>query len=63
MNSNHEQRVRELIAEGLTPAEARREARAERTEQQRLDQFGNRNSQSNVRIGLSFARLLTRIFK
>ena len=60
---NHEERVRELINGGLTPAQARREARAEREELRSLDRNQTRDARANARLGISFFRLLARMFK
>lgn len=56
-------RIEELMAEGLTRVEALREARAERAELARSQQFEKRNSQANTRIGLSIFRLIASILK
>jgi len=66
MDIRHEERVKQLIAEGLSPAEARREARAERQEIRRDKDERRKNSrltQANVRIGVSIFRIFGRLFK
>jgi hypothetical protein len=66
IDHEHEERVAQLIAEGLTARQARQEARAERREHYRVIDESRKNArqtQATIRTGLSAVRLITRLFK